>query len=185
MGIYRIICLSNDMIYIGQTINFKERKRRHLKDLRKGNHSNIIMQRSFNKYGETSFIFELILSCSKEELTIKEQEILSFYLENKSNLVMNLIHVVEDSWVHTQETKKKLSEIRKGKPGTPHTEAHKEKMRTGLSCHPCKLISPDNVIHEFISITEASKKTGVHFRNLWRVINKERSHAKGWKLYNA
>lgn len=59
MTIYLIALGSR--IYIGQTsVPAEKRKARHLRDLRKGEHSNPILQRAFNKYGEAHFHFEII-----------------------------------------------------------------------------------------------------------------------------
>ena len=58
--IYRIICLINNKIYIGSSVDYKSRKRAHLNDLKRNGHHSITLQRAWNKYGKDNFIFEII-----------------------------------------------------------------------------------------------------------------------------
>lgn len=50
--IYKILDLLSFKMYIGSAVNFKDRKRCHLKDLRRNAHSSTHLQRVYNKYGE-------------------------------------------------------------------------------------------------------------------------------------
>lgn len=77
IGIYKITCNINNMIYIGSSKNIKIRWKRHKSDLIKNKHSNIIFQRLFNKYGMDNLIFEIIEYCDIKDLIIKEQ----YYLD--------------------------------------------------------------------------------------------------------
>lgn len=61
-SVYKIICTDNGEIYIGSSSNFANRKRGHLYSLRKGTHHSPYLQRAFNKYGEGTFLFEVIES---------------------------------------------------------------------------------------------------------------------------
>jgi group I intron endonuclease len=71
--IYQIKNLHNNNIYIGSTKEFKKRKSRHLRDLKKGEHHSVYLQRSYNLYGLESFIFEILEECLEEELFEKEE----------------------------------------------------------------------------------------------------------------
>lgn len=54
--------------YIGSTANFQKRWREHIKDLRLNRHTNVILQRIYNKYND--LVFEVIeLTDSKSTLT--------------------------------------------------------------------------------------------------------------------
>ena len=55
--IYQIENLQTGKSYVGQTINFQQRKNRHLSDLRRNKHHNKKLQNAFNKYGEQEFHF--------------------------------------------------------------------------------------------------------------------------------
>jgi group I intron endonuclease len=58
--IYRITCVENGKFYIGSTVNRSQRWSRHRRELRLGQHKNQSLQASWNKYGESSFIFEVV-----------------------------------------------------------------------------------------------------------------------------
>lgn len=59
--------------YIGSSINFERRKKRHLSKLRSNIHENQKLQNHFNKFGEKDLIFEIILFCPWKSLTFWEQ----------------------------------------------------------------------------------------------------------------
>ena len=59
-GIYRITCTVNNKSYIGSSVDISERGIQHLSDLRHNRHHSIYLQRSFNKYGEEAFTFEIL-----------------------------------------------------------------------------------------------------------------------------
>ena len=58
-GIYTIMCELNGRFYVGQSKNFNQRKNEHLSKLRRNNHENIHLQRTFNKYGEDSLSWSI------------------------------------------------------------------------------------------------------------------------------
>ena len=59
-GIYKIINIINNKIYIGQSVDIKRRWNDHKSELRRNSHHNIYLQQSWNKYGEENFKFEVI-----------------------------------------------------------------------------------------------------------------------------
>ena len=61
IGIYKITCKENNQFYIGSSKNIQERWLHHLYDLKNNKHHSIYLQRSFNKYGEKSLTFEVML----------------------------------------------------------------------------------------------------------------------------
>ena len=82
-GIYCITNLITNQKYIGSVTKskFKLRFKQHYNALIKGKHENQHLQRSFNKYGEKSFMFE-ILHIMEEFIFEKED----WYLKNTDNL---------------------------------------------------------------------------------------------------
>lgn len=58
--IYRITCVENGKFYIGSTVNRAQRWSRHRRELRLGRHKNKSLQASWGKYGEASFVFEVV-----------------------------------------------------------------------------------------------------------------------------
>lgn len=88
--IYAIQNIKNKKIYIGKTINFENRKKRHLHELRKNKHHSIFLQRSYNKYKECCFEFIILFKDLSEELATNiEQFILDNYYEFLYNTSKN------------------------------------------------------------------------------------------------
>lgn len=106
IGIYKITCKGNNQFYIGSSTNIKYRWQVHLSTLRKGNHHSVYMQRSFNKYGEDSFKFEVIhLMKDKDEQLLRTLEFhyITLY-KPKFNSGAFSIYEVSEEW------KRKISE---------------------------------------------------------------------------
>ncbi len=84
-GIYIIKNVINNKVYVGSTKNFTKRWHQHLTKLRAKSHSSIKLQRSFDKHGENSFVFEIIeyVSYTKTVLMERENYYISFYNSKK------------------------------------------------------------------------------------------------------
>lgn len=89
-GIYAIICKPTNKLYIGQSINIRSRKNSHLKDLLKCKHCNSYLQNSFNKYGRSSFAFQVLENCTREELNAKEAYWINLKRSNEAGYGFNL-----------------------------------------------------------------------------------------------
>ncbi len=72
-GIYTITCTANKRIYIGSTSNLQVRRNSHFNSLRQNKHHNPIMQNAWNKYGEQSFVFEVLELVLPMDPTNREQ----------------------------------------------------------------------------------------------------------------
>lgn len=78
-GVYRIINIANNKTYIGSSVDIKKRLSSHFNSLRKKNHANSHLQRSFNKHGEDRFMTEVLIKCPIEELIALEQYLMDYY----------------------------------------------------------------------------------------------------------
>lgn len=78
-GIYELKI--NNTYYVGSAKDFNKRYKRHLKDLRSGNHCNVILQRSFVKYGEENLRFSILkeIPYEKEIILLNEQNFIDEY----------------------------------------------------------------------------------------------------------
>lgn len=72
-GIYQIRNKTNEKVYIGSTVHLRRRFNKHLRLLRIGKHHSQILQRSFDKHGESAFVFEIISHSPREYLLKMEQ----------------------------------------------------------------------------------------------------------------
>lgn len=71
-GIYCIENLITHTKYIGQSRDIRHRWMEHKSYLRKGNHKNLYLQRSWNKYGEENFSFDILEICPIDKLNERE-----------------------------------------------------------------------------------------------------------------
>ena len=78
-GIYKYQNLINNKIYIGQTIDIKQRIREHRYEAFNYNRDNCIFHKALRKYGEDNFSFEILEECSKKELNEKEKYWINYY----------------------------------------------------------------------------------------------------------
>lgn len=114
-GIYQIKNTVNGKLYIGSAVDIAARWGRHRFDLRKGSHHSKKLQRAWNKYGEKSFVFEVIHSCERWCLLFFEQVFM-----NAESVVINGYNVEPTAGSslgrrHSEATKKKISDNNKGK----------------------------------------------------------------------
>ena len=127
-GIYQITNLVPNKetgickVYIGSSINLKNRKYKHFWDLRNNEHLNKYLQKSFNKYGEGNFKWEVIRYIEKyedkeklkEELLKYEQYYIDEYIiDNEIDIIRcyNLCTKAGNSlgYKHSKESKQKIS----------------------------------------------------------------------------
>ena len=59
-GIYIVFNILDKKGYVGQSINLYKRRNNHIAELRRNNHPNIYLQRSWNKYGKKNFIVYIL-----------------------------------------------------------------------------------------------------------------------------
>ena len=113
-GIYYIKCKLNNKVYIGSSINIKERLYKHFWQLKNNRHKNQYLQNIFNKYGIDSLKKGIIMLCSKDKLKKLEQ----FFIDNNKNLI-NIIKEDVTRPSLSKEVRLKISEtlLRKHKEG--------------------------------------------------------------------
>lgn len=128
-SIYKIINLVNDKVYVGQTWQtIHIRFSKHKSPSEKGC---IKLHNAFNKYGRDNFKIELITFCSTQKIADE----LEVYFINKYDSIKNGYNIREGGsrgkW--SEESKKKLSQARKGKPHPHKGRIISEKNRLELS----------------------------------------------------
>lgn len=82
-GIYYIKNIVNNNMYIGQSINIKNRFSCHKSALNKNSHYNEKLQEDFNKYGIESFEFGVLEECNREDLDKLEQ----YYIKKYNTMI--------------------------------------------------------------------------------------------------
>lgn len=89
--VYKITCISNNRVYIGQTKNFKNRRGYHLYKLKQQNHGNRYLQKDYNLYGKENLIFEILEECDIDNLLERETYWINYYGGKDSSNTYNLI----------------------------------------------------------------------------------------------
>lgn len=113
-GVYKIVNLKTNKIYIGSSVNVYERWTAHKYHLRLGVHRNIYLQRTYNKYGDESLQFSIIESCGREKLTEREQYWIDYYGGLGSANLYNMKEP-EGNHIVLSEVSNKISEKLKGR----------------------------------------------------------------------
>jgi len=122
--VYQIRNIKNGKIYIGSTIDYVGRQKRHLRRLTNGNHHSIILQRSWDKHGSDNFIFEVLeIIYDKGVLLEREQYYLDSYESYKPKIAGSSI-----GFKHTEETKLKMSKSHMGIKKGPCSDETKKKI---------------------------------------------------------
>lgn len=121
-GIYQIVNLVNGKRYIGSALKINQRKNQHFIAFKYNRNHNIYLQRAYNKYGKNNFKFEILLYCSKLDLTFYEQRAIDAYdfkiLYNISPTAGNCVGVK-----HSEQSRINMSEAHKGKTHSPEQKA--------------------------------------------------------------
>lgn len=131
-GIYKITNINNSKVYFGSAKNLNRRLSEHKRKLLQNRHSNIHLQRDYNKHGLSSFTFEVIIYCEETDLLFYEQRFLDKYWDN-SRTCYNIAKDAKAAMLglrhsettkakfrlrkpaHSDETKKKIAATEKGK----------------------------------------------------------------------
>lgn len=131
--IYKITNKANGKFYIGSTHNFEERKYGHLAKLKQGKHPSRYLQRSFLKYGENIFEFEILEETKIDSLLIREQFYLDTLMPWNPELGYNTLRTAGTTlgYKHSEESKRKISRKGEAHPmfGKKHTEESLRKIR--------------------------------------------------------
>src|SRR6267142_6702830 len=138
-GVYKIVNTVNGRVYVGSSLYFPERWRSHKRDLISCRHHNCYLQEDWVKYGEESFVFEMVELCSPEEL-LKNEELWINKLEsgfNQNGYNLDLKPTTDPfqtrlSLLGKPKTLTHCKNLGIAHKGKKHTIQHKEKMIASL-----------------------------------------------------
>ena len=144
-GIYKITI--GRWFYYGQTINFDRRRKEHIRNLKKGKHENVLLQRAFDKHKTFEFS-ECAYENNTDLLTELEQLVIDEWFGKPNCANLNPEAAVPPSTKgkklgpRSEETIAKIRAARKDQPGKPRSEETRAKMSAS---------------HKGISLTEEQK----------------------------
>lgn len=116
-GVYIIKCLKNGKIYIGSSFNIIKRIDNHFKKLKNKKHINRHLQASYDLYGKDNFTWEILEQCDINFLLDREQ----FWMDKTQcydrRFGFNNCRKSDRplGYKHTEEAKRKMSELKLGK----------------------------------------------------------------------
>lgn len=148
-GVYEIRNLVNGKRYVGSAVNFAHRWGKHQSQLRRGCHHSKHLQASWDKHGKGAFEFRPLIVCARSNLITYEQIAMDYYKPEFNTRVkaesalgvkrspefierVRASRAASGGWSPSQETRKKISDTLKGRPGRKHSQASIEKLRAAL-----------------------------------------------------
>lgn len=178
-GVYKITNVINNKCYVGSSQNVLRRWSEHKRELLNNRHHSIILQRSYNKYGLTNFVFKVLEYCPIDTLVIREQYYLDI-LKPKYNILKfagsALGHIV------TEKTKLKMSLKKKG---IKCSDLHRQNIAIGRSIPVDQVcLVTGKTLNSYNSIKEASELLKIDLSSIAKVLKGKRKYAGGfyWKI---
>lgn len=121
--VYAIENKVNGHRYIGSTVNYKARWGHHRSMMRRGKHHSFVLQKAWDKHGESVFEFKLLVICEKNQRI--EYENLLMPLQTYNILRTARESLVRGGWKHSDDFREKMSALHKGKK---LSESHRKKL---------------------------------------------------------
>lgn len=204
--VYQIRNIINNKVYIGSAVSFNRRRSAHLYHLRMGSHHSNHLQYSWNKYGESNFIFEILDFIGDKNIMEQEQ----YYLDKiKSYDDMNIGYNISKTANYCPSNKKDSSSVKRGKDHPMFGKKHSKETITkisnsrigsknpnygkstwnkglteGLSCLSVMIDQFDldnNFIKTWSSLSEIHNTLGYSQGNICSCCKAQRPRANGYK----
>lgn len=179
-GIYRIKNLITNKLYIGKACFVKKRINAHKWLLRHKKHVNVHLQHAWNKYGSSSFVFEILEYCEVENLPIREDYWIRFYNSTDAEHGYNLMIPGRQNYNHSDETKEKM---RIRKLGKKMSEEHLKNNTLSKYKPVLQFTKNGEFVKEWLGASYIRDELGYNQGNITAVCNKKRKAAHGyiWK----
>ena len=145
-GVYIIRNLVNNKVYIGQSKSCTIRWRSHRSELKGNYHSNTYLQASYNKYGLEAFEYSILEPCSSDVIDERERYWIKFYDSTNRDFGYNRESGGHKNKKHSEESKQKMKEASKNenhypppsRKGIKWSEEHKKRVSELLKGKPQK-----------------------------------------------
>lgn len=197
-GAYMILNLLTNARYVGSSARILCRRfTEHRKELRKNTHCNRHLQAAWNKYGESAFVFLPLQNCAKG----RALEIEKCWYEKFKEAGFPLYNLRENvesqlGMHHSEETKRKISEILTGKPHNVSPEGRKKlseqaignRYGVGIGCkgeaQPFEIVSPSGAVITGVNLYKFSMEHNLDFSAMAKVVSGARASHRGWTAPN-
>lgn len=122
-GIYEFFNLENGKRYVGSSVNIYNRLHEHIHNLKNNKAHNKHFQSSWNKYGEDSFIYNILEFCEETNRFEREQYYIDI-IHPEYNLTYNVIANIGHS--PSEECKQKISNTLKVKYASGEIKTYRQ-----------------------------------------------------------
>lgn len=184
-GIYMIKNKETGQIYIGQSKNVKSRYRGHKSSLKNNCHTNDHLQKSWNKYGESNFIFKIIENTDEQRLNERERFWIENYCSNNKELGFNKDNGGNQYKIVSEETKMRISENHADVSGTNnpfYNKKHSQESIDKFRNHPNYIAYMDSIRGENHKGAKLTEKEVVEIKLMLRDGHSLTSLAKQFKV---
>ena len=121
MGIYYILNMKTDQMYIGSSVDISSRVKRHVLALTNGKHHSKYLQRAWDKYGQASFDYGIAeMVEERAHLQAREQEWIDHFGTYNVAKFADRPQPPE----MTDDRRQRMSELMKGRKGTMTGKKH-------------------------------------------------------------
>jgi group I intron endonuclease len=131
-GVYGIRNRINSKIYVGSACrSLLVRKGQHLSLLQRGCHYNRHLQRAYNKYGRSSFVFTILERCDSSKCVEREQWWIDHFQSANDQFGYNLSPTAGNTLgvIHTAQARSNMSKAHTGIPLSP---THRSSLASAL-----------------------------------------------------
>ena len=142
-GIYKITNKINGKVYVGSAVNFNNRWKEHLRELRKEKHHSSALQNAWNKYGEDNFEFSIIEECERTRKVLLGRE--QYWMDTLDSVAKgyNIAKTAGSQLGMKMSPEAIAARVEKntGKKRTPETKALMSEVQSNRSPEWCANIS--------------------------------------------
>ena len=181
-GIYKIINLVNNKVYIGSSYRLDRRVKEHFRYLRCNKHHSLHLQSAFNTYGASAFVTVILEVVDDEsQLLDREQFWSDLYQCTDKRFGYNVRTIAStnrgNKIVITEETKRKISAALKGRcPSNIELLTKRERVHI--------ILSINGVYHAtYHNQREAARQTGVFYGTVSNQLRGISKTIKGFPGY--
>lgn len=155
IGVYLITNWKNGKVYVGSSVNIKERWTEHKRLLNKGIHHSAHLQNAWKKFGGESFLWEVLEVMSNFTLISREQYWIDAFDSANRKYGYNVCPIAgttlgAEIYFSSEERKRRSEAIKGDKNPNKKSKKGKDHFRYGYRKPVCKYghpRTPDNLIH--------------------------------------
>lgn len=182
-GIYSIANTITGAVYIGSAVSLSSRLPHHKRTLKAGTHHNVHLQRAWDKYGENSFVFNVVEFVADPSVLIERED---YHMQRCRSEGVKLYNIRPEAssplgLVRSEESKRKQSETNKERFRQPGVlEEHKRRIAAGWTEEKRNMVRERKKGTKVVDMTENMRnKLSVASLNAWSDEDKRATMLSG------